>query len=680
MLSFCLLHLFAQNGDTFLNVYHGGLPDSDRIFYIAPDGDDAHPGTEAEPWATLEFAAGKAEAGDVFVMRGGVYAHDATIRINRHGSAERPVTLVAFPGEVPILDFSEQPKASGNIGVRLNGWYWHVIGITIRYAGHNGIRMDGSHNILEQITAYGNHDTGIHMAGNASHNLIKNCDSFHNFNTTGRVGNNADGFGAKFDILPGNRFYGCRAWENSDDGFDLWRAANPIVVENCWSFNNGDPSVFGNPANFEGAGNGFKLGGDYVAGDHVVIRCMAFDNLGVSRQAKGFDHNNNTGALTLIHNTAYNNGRNYYFPRDPSRGQSAFINNLSAVSSLLAGLPPNAVTAGNSWQHTTPVAPEMFRCVDTGPARGPRRPDGSLPEIDLLKPEPGSFLIDGGVKIGEPFRGSAPDIGAREHPAGDWVEPRVHRGSGSLIRDLVLYDMDDAESWSISDDFQAGKKAYGDGDPILSSIPGMLRIDEWIRPSLETRTKNYLFTTAEFTVDAPARIYIAYADAIRTSNRPDWLSDYRETGMKLSVAGPDDTEIFFTLFDREAGAGEIITLGRNTRDGAADALMYLVLAGDTDSAVAENTRPAPSGFVLLQNYPNPFNPVTTIVYHLPRGTHAAVSLFDVTGREVASLADGYHDAGSYRIVWNARSYPAGIYTCRLITDEMTAVRKLVLLR
>ncbi len=50
------------------------------------------------------------------------------------------------------------------------------------------------------------------MAGTASHNLVLNCDSFHNFNTTGRVGNSANGFGAKFDELgPGNHFYGFRA-------------------------------------------------------------------------------------------------------------------------------------------------------------------------------------------------------------------------------------------------------------------------------------------------------------------------------------------------------------------------------------------------------------------------------------------------------------------------------------
>lgn len=279
-----LSHTIANDDDPGLNVYYTDIPEGDRTFFIAPDGDNDNPGTEEEPWATLDYALTHIQPGDVFVMRGGVYYHNERISITGFYEGN-PVTIVAFPGEVPILDFSAMQKDHTNtdyIGIRITAWYVHIIGITVRYAGNNGIRMDGSHNILEQVTAYGNNDTGIHMAGNASYNLIKNCDSFHNFNETGRVGNNADGFGAKFDILPGNKFYGCRAWENSDDGFDFWKAANTIVVENCWAFGNGDASVFGNPENFEGNGNGFKLGGDGVRGDHIVIRSVAFDNIGIS--------------------------------------------------------------------------------------------------------------------------------------------------------------------------------------------------------------------------------------------------------------------------------------------------------------------------------------------------------------------------------------------------------------
>jgi len=405
---------------------HDRIPEGDRVLFVATDGSASGTGAEAQPFAALAQAVAVSQPGDVIVLRGGVYHHASTISIgtSRNATAAKPITVINHPGEQPVFDFSNQPRGSGNIGIRLDARYWRMVGLTVRNAGHNGIRMDGSHNRLERIVAHNNHDTGIHMAGSASHNLILNCDSYHNFNTTGRVGNNADGFGAKFEGLgPGNHFYGCRSWENSDDGFDFWMAPNPVRVENCWAFGNGDASVFGYPAGFDGGGNGFKLGGNSVAGDHVVIRCMAFDNFGYRNNsvgnAKGFDHNNNTGALTLIHNTAYNNGRNFVIPNAPQGGgQHAFYNNLSALFTGVVDLSAASVQQGNSWQAASAVTASLFASLDTSLAKSPRQPDGSLPAIDLLRPLPGSFLVDGGVDLGPswPFNGAAPDIGAVETP------------------------------------------------------------------------------------------------------------------------------------------------------------------------------------------------------------------------------------------------------------------------
>ncbi|WMJ72013.1 right-handed parallel beta-helix repeat-containing protein [Cytophagaceae bacterium ABcell3] len=397
----------------FMTLSISAQPTGLRTFYVAPDGNNNNSGSVEAPFATLNHAISISRPGDVFIMRGGTYQHSGTIQIpsSRSGTSEQPIIVYAYSGETPVLDFSSQSIGSNNNGIRLNASYWQIVGITIKNAGHNGIRMDGSHNILDRMTAHGCNDTGIHMAGGASHNLVKNCDSYQNFNVTGNIGNNADGFSAKFDVGPGNKFYGCRSWENSDDGFDLWRAQSTVTIENCWVFGNGDASVFGNPEGFRGNGNGIKLGGDGVPGDHIVIRNLAFDN-----KDKGFDHNNNSGALTLLHNTAYNNGRNYYFPNDPSDGSKRHIyrNNLSAVSNVIASLSPNAIEEGNSWQVSSEVTEDEFLSVNTALAKSPRQPDGSLPEIDLLRPKPSSFLINAGVDLGEPYNGSGPDIGAFE--------------------------------------------------------------------------------------------------------------------------------------------------------------------------------------------------------------------------------------------------------------------------
>jgi len=519
-------------------------------------------------------------------------------------------------------------------------------------------------------------------------NLIKNCDSFHNFNydpaRTPRIGNNADGFGAKFIIGPGNVFYGCRAWENSDDGFDFWRAANTIVVENCWTFGNGDASVFGNPDNFEGNGNGFKLGGDHVRGDHIVIRSVAFNNIGYfsdgrTRNAKGFDFNNNPGAMTLLHNTSFNNGRNYVFPTQPTDKQSVFINNLSVLPvNLHAQLPLNAVVVGNSWQYDTPVTADMFVSLDTDLAKGPRQQDGSIPDIGLLRPLPDSFLVDGGEAIAEPFYGTAPDIGAFEYAIGDLMDPWIQRGSGDFISDLIIYDMENAGSWIIVNDFVTGIHAFGDRDYTITSIPGPLNVNEWLRTSMDSRVKNYLEIHAEFELNTSKHVIIAHPD--RITNKPAWLADYQETDFKIIVSESNEIHRELTLFYREVQAGELITLGKNSNDGTASSLMYIVLIGEVDPVSVDIFAELPSSFGLSQNYPNPFNPSTTIEYAVPYRTVVTITVYDVMGREVAGLVNGYHESGSYSAVWNAQNFPSGVYYYRISADNFSDVKRLLLIK
>jgi hypothetical protein len=683
--------------DPGLNVYNGPIPDGDRILFIATDGDDENPGTEAEPWATLHHAIEQVQQGDVLVVRGGIYFPDDILRINSpFGTEEQRIVLMAYPGEIPILDFSQLDRVSNNHGIRLNAWYWHLIGLTIRNAAHNGIRMDGSHNILDQLTAYNNHDTGIHMAGTASHNLIRNSDSFHNFNydpaRTPRIGNNADGFGAKFDGLgPGNRYHGCRAWNNSDDGYDFWRAHHTIVVENSWAFANGDASVFGEPEDFAGAfegnGNGFKLGGDHIHTPHIVVRSKAFENFGSDGQAKGFDFNNNLGAMTLLHNTAYNNGRNIFFPAT-IEGQALFVNNISFESNVIANLPLNAAQGGNSWQSDSTVTEDSFLSVDTELARGPREADGSLPDIPLLVPAPGSFLVDGGVAIGEPFYGDAPDIGVYEFATGELVDPWIDIGSGMYFSDLRVFDMEFGAHWSIQEQFESDIPAFGEGsnelesDFTISSISDRLHIDEWIRPSIGTRTKNFLRETAEVTLLENRHVFIAHSDDISASNKPEWLAEYESSDMKIVLTDPAEAEREMTVYIREVSANETIVLGRNSMDGTAGAPMYLVLAGSYDPLVTsvERDQADKQNELSVAVYPNPFNAAANVTYTIGRPSHVRLHVYDVTGRLVETLVDGIVESGSYTEVFTGSNLASGVYFVRLIAGRDVLHQRMLLMK
>jgi hypothetical protein len=93
----------------------------------------------------------------------------------------------------------------------------------------------------------------------------------------------------------------------------------------------------------------------------------------------------------------------------------------------------------------------------------------------------------------------------------------------------------------------------------------------------------------------------------------------------------------------------------------------------------------PEAYVLQQNYPNPFNPVTTIGFALPRGEHVSLRVYDLLGREVATLLDGMQQPGNRTVEWDGRDNlgspaPSGIYLYRLVTGSFATSRSMVLLK
>jgi hypothetical protein len=89
---------------------------------------------------------------------------------------------------------------------------------------------------------------------------------------------------------------------------------------------------------------------------------------------------------------------------------------------------------------------------------------------------------------------------------------------------------------------------------------------------------------------------------------------------------------------------------------------------------------APSKSSLLQNYPNPFNPSTNISYQLPVAKHVKLVVFDVLGREVATLVDGVEEPGYKSVMWDASGVASGVYFYRLQAGDFVQTRKLLLLR
>lgn len=94
----------------------------------------------------------------------------------------------------------------------------------------------------------------------------------------------------------------------------------------------------------------------------------------------------------------------------------------------------------------------------------------------------------------------------------------------------------------------------------------------------------------------------------------------------------------------------------------------------------QRTVTAPKEFNLAQNYPNPFNPSTTISFSLPKSSFVAVKIYDMLGREVATLAAGDYAAGRHSLVWNADRFASGIYFCRIEAGQYRGVKKMILMK
>lgn len=411
-----------------------------KTYYVSVTGSDANTGlSPVQALAKVSTAVGKLAAGDTIYVRGGTYACTAQIGLSLNsGDSTKRTCLFAYPGERPLLDFSSigTARVSGSAdGLRVTGRYWYIRGVDIKGAPHNGIQINGGwYNTIEFCSVYENRNTGLQISNLGSYNRIINCDSYGNRDSTSasNYDGNADGFSPKLDNGTYNYFYGCRAWQNSDDGWDGYvRPSVPVagkdtmvtLIENCWCFANGylKSGVVGT-----GNGNGFKMGGgdkdlatgtisnaDSLRHTMVLKNCLAFDN-----KVKGFDQNNNRGSMTLLNCTGFRNGsQNFAVPGFIRTTSTLTVKNciaLGASGVTLAGVPA-PILATNSWLPPfAGASTEDFISVDTAGVRAPRKPDGSLPDIQFMHLRSASSFVDAGTNVGLAFNGSKPDLGCFE--------------------------------------------------------------------------------------------------------------------------------------------------------------------------------------------------------------------------------------------------------------------------
>ena len=414
--------------------------------FVAPGGDDAGPGTIEKPFATLQRAQQAVAPGDTVHIRGGTYAMQEpqiaqkkgifayVILLDKSGSPDQRINYWAYQDEKPVFDFSAVKPADLRVHafsvpaswVHLKGL--EVTGVQVTIKGHTQsicFENNGSHNLYERLAMHDGQAIGIYSV-RGSDNLFLNCDAYANrdFTSEDGKGGNVDGFGCHPPKGgTGNVFRGCRAWFNSDDGFDCISSAESVTFENCWAFYNGYSPKFEKLAD----GNGFKTGGygSTPVGKlpnpiprHTVRFCLAVRN-----RSSGFYANHHVGGGDWFNNTAYRNGTNFNLlcrlndnlTDVPGYGHK-LRNNLSYKGGALVAQLDAAKSdaANNSFTLDLKVSDQDFAGLDEAQLVLPRQPNGELPAMAFLHLAEGSPLLDQGVDLGFPFRGAKPDLGAFE--------------------------------------------------------------------------------------------------------------------------------------------------------------------------------------------------------------------------------------------------------------------------
>ncbi|WP_030352101.1 right-handed parallel beta-helix repeat-containing protein [Streptomyces scopuliridis] len=363
---------------------------------VAVNGDDAAPGTVTRPLRTIQAAVDKAKPGDVIAVRGGTYALDDNITIAISGTASQPISLGAYPGERVVVDGERLPASHTPVGgsipraergaIHQEASYWRISDLEI-VNGPYGYYCDScDNNVFARLVTHDNYESGFQLQGASSGNQILDLDSYGNRDPR-KNGESADGLAIKEGSGTGNVVRGARLWNNVDDGFDAWKFASPVLVENTIAYGNGFNRW--NFPDFAGDGNGFKLGGGSPAPAvaHTLRNTMAFRNA-----AKGVTDNGNPGALTLTRNTTFRN-QGTGFDADVSGSRAVLSGNLSLSDQTPVALGTGTVSSGNSWDLGGTWNDASVLSTDTSALAAPRGSDGSLPSASaFLVPRNGTAI------------------------------------------------------------------------------------------------------------------------------------------------------------------------------------------------------------------------------------------------------------------------------------------------
>jgi Protein of unknown function (DUF1565)/Right handed beta helix region len=301
--------------------FAAGLAEADtgRTIHVSPtNGNDKNPGTRDKPLGSIPAAVGIVRPGDTILLSAGVYKvksrSEFGVRITRDGTRSAPIVMRADGGEA-IIDCSALKSTKTVYCFQLEADWWRISNIAVTGSKQNrkgawavGLNLlNASNNILHSVRAFRNEGPGIALIGKSSNNLLQDCESFSNYDPLASPpGGNADGIqiaSINRNQL-GNVVSRCNSYDNSDDGFDLWKTEAAVTIQHSTARRNGFVPGTSQKA---GDGVGFKLGKNSSGPKHRILYNRALNN-----RAAGFDRNGAAGAPIYVDNVAQGNDGGAY--------------------------------------------------------------------------------------------------------------------------------------------------------------------------------------------------------------------------------------------------------------------------------------------------------------------------------------------------------------------------------
>lgn len=173
---------------------------------------------------------------------------------------------------------------------------------------------------------------------------------------------------------------------------------------------------------------------------------------------------------------------------------------------------------------------------------------------------------------------------------------------------------------------------------------------------------------------------IVWEDYRYGSNNPDVIGQryfpigpFGTTNYRIVPDGPNHGERSPVVVTSKS---QIVFSWEDNRRSKGWDIYAMIVRGDS----VVSGKNIPTEFALLQNYPNPFNPQTKISFSVPKESYIILKVYDLLGREVATLIQEMKQRGEYTIQWSAEGMPCGVYFYRLVADDYFETKKMILMK